>query len=233
MEENIKLRRRKDLTGFVFGWLTVIEAGKKRSPNRAMYWLCKCKCGTEKEISAQSLIRGSVVSCGCYNKEINSKRAKHGHNRRHSKKSPTYITWTKMNDRCNSTQCREYKWYGGRGVTICDRWKSYVNFLSDMGERPEGCSLDRIDVNGNYEPSNCRWVDQKTQANNTRRNVYITYQGITQTIAEWASSLGLKYETLYCRIFKFGMPVEKALTKDMYVPIPGLKFTLKNKSKTN
>lgn len=230
MEENIKLRRRKDLTGFVFGWLTVIEASKKRSPNRAMYWLCKCKCGTVKEISAQSLTRGAVVSCGCYNKEVNSQKAKHGHNRKRSKKSSTYITWTKMNDRCNNTNCREYKWYGSRGITICDRWKSYVNFLSDMGERPEGCSLDRIDVNGNYEPSNCRWVDKKTQANNTRRNIYITHQGITQTIAEWARSLGLKYDTLYRRITKFGMPIEKALTKDMYIPIPGLKFTLKTKS---
>lgn len=220
------------MSGRVFGWLTVLKAGERRGASGGMYWVCRCKCGAIKEISAFSLVRGITVSCGCYNKEVNSNRAKHGHNRRGSKKSPTYITWTKMNDRCNSPKCREYKWYGGRGITISDRWRSFVNFLEDMGERPIGHTLDRIDFNGNYEPSNCRWVTQKEQANNTRRNIHISHNGTTRTVAEWADLLGLKYETLYCRIFKFCMPLEKALSKDLYSPSPGSKGSF-NISKNN
>lgn len=182
-----------------------------------MFWLCKCECGTIKEIDAFPLSKGITVSCGCYNKEVNSNRAIHGHNRKNGKKSPTYNTWAKMNDRCNSPKCSEYKWYGGRGITVCDRWKSFVTFLADMGERPEGKTLDRKDCNGNYEPSNCRWITQKEQANNTRRNVLITFNDKTKTVAEWADLLGLKYDTLYYRLFRYNWTVEKALSQQITI----------------
>lgn len=220
MKENIKLRRRKDLIGKVFGRLTVLGPGQIRTLSRGMYWLCKCECGVIKEIGAQALVRGSTVSCGCYKIERPTLDIKHGHNRRNGKKSPTYISWTKMNDRCNSQNASEYKWYGGRGVSICDRWKSFNNFLQDMGERPKGTSLDRIDVNGNYEPSNCKWSNIKEQANNTQRNIFITHNGQTKTVAVWADCLGLKYDTLFARLYKYGWPIEVALASEKYKPIP-------------
>ena len=200
--ENIKLRRRRDLTGQKFGRLIVLEAGQKRTPNRGMYWLCECECGSINEVAAQALVKGSVVSCGCYHREVVSGKIKHGHNRRHSKKSPTYITWTKMNDRCNNPLVREYKWYGGRGISVCKRWRSFVNFLSDMGERPEGKTLDRINPNGNYNKTNCRWAAPLEQANNTRRNQFLQHDSQVKTIAEWARVLNLNYDTLYRRVRK-------------------------------
>jgi hypothetical protein len=90
-----------------------------------------------------------------------------------------------MRERCNNPNHANFSSYGGRGITVCDRWKSFENFLEDMGERPEGLSIDRIDVNGNYEPENCRWADAETQANNTQRSRKITYQGESMTIAQW------------------------------------------------
>lgn len=227
--ENIKLRRRKDLTGKVFGRLTVLSDGERRTPSGGMYWLCKCECGTIKEVPALALSKGITVSCGCYNKEVNSNRAIHGHNRKKGKKSPTYISWTKMNDRCNNQKCPEFKWYGERGIIICESWKSFSNFLADMGERPEGKTLDRKDPNGNYEPSNCRWITQKEQANNTRRNVFITHNQQTKTVSEWADYLGIKYGTLYGRLFKYNIPLEKAIVPNLYSPSPNSKNNLKIK----
>lgn len=209
--ENIKLRRRTELTGKRFGRLIVIKASERKTLTRAMYWICKCDCGTEKEISALSLVRGLTVSCGCYNKEINTNRIKHGHNRKNGKKSPTYISWEKMIARCKNEICTEYKWYGGRGITVCDRWLDFSTFLEDMGERILGTTIDRINHNGNYEPNNCRWAVPIVQANNTRINVHITYNNQTKTVAEWARVLGIEYDTLYYRLFKYKWSIEKAL----------------------
>lgn len=109
--ENVKLRRRKELTGQRFGRLIVLCPGERRTSNRGMYWLCKCDCGNQKEITALSLSRGLTTSCGCYSKEYNSNRIKHGHNRKLGNKTPTYITWDKMISRCRNKNCNEYKLY--------------------------------------------------------------------------------------------------------------------------
>lgn len=151
-------------------------------------------------------MRGLVVSCGCYIKDINKKNAKHGYYG-----TPTYKSWDKMMHRCTNPKCKEYVWYGERGITVCEEWKDFSNFLKDMGERPPKTTIDRINVNLGYCKGNCRWASALVQANNTRRNKHITYNGETKTIAEWAEAKGIKYDVLYSRLKKYGWSVEKSL----------------------
>lgn len=125
----------------------------------------------------------------------------------------TYIAWTSMMGRCFNPNNASFKHYGGRGITVCERWKSFENFLLDMGVKPaDHLSLERTDNNGNYEPGNCIWADIITQHNNTRRSVMKTYNGQTLTIAQWARKYGLRVDTLWRRL-KAGWNIEKALTK--------------------
>lgn len=154
-----------NLLNMKFSRLTVIAqgAGKRTSTGRALRsWICVCDCGKQLEVRTQDLRYGSTKSCGCYNLSIASARAtKHG-----GVRTPTYKSWSAMLKRCRDVSDLRY---GGRGITVCERWYSFSNFLADMGERPRGTSIDRIDVNGNYEPSNCRWATAKEQGRNTRR----------------------------------------------------------------
>jgi hypothetical protein len=126
--------------------------------------------------------------------------------------SPEYLTWRNMLRRCNNPADDSYKYYGGRGIKVCQRWaSSYEAFLQDMGERPDGKSLDRIDVNGDYSPNNCRWADSNTQHNNRRDNRLINHQGVCMTLTEWARSLGIRADTLARRIDVHGFTIERAL----------------------
>lgn len=212
MKENKKLRRRIDLTGKRYGRLVVIKAGIRRTPSRGMYWLCKCDCGVEKEITAQALKNGSTLSCGCYSKELATNTVIHGHNRRNKPRSMTYRSWDKMMQRCYNHNAKEYKWYGGRGISVHPDWHEFSVFLRDMGERKsKNESIDRIDVDGNYEPRNCRWATAIEQANNTQRNVFLEYNGEKKTIAELAREYHIKYDTLFYRIQKYGWSVKDAI----------------------
>lgn len=134
-----------------------------------------------------------------------------GHSRRGNDFFPTYVSWTAMKSRCFSPSSKSYSYYGARGITVCERWMSYESFFEDMGPRPEGKTLDRIDVNGNYEPTNCRWATDREQKHNLRWSRNVTAFGKTQTAVEWAEETGLTADCIWGRI-KVGVPPEIALT---------------------
>ena len=155
-------RKVKDRTGEVFGLLTAIEDTGKRKYGKPI-WKCICECGNFNEVPIYHLRSGHTKSCGC----LVGSNKKHGHSPVISK-TPTYISWDCMKQRCLNPKNISYKNYGGRGIMICERWMVFENFLADMGERPEGMTLDRIDNDGHYEPSNCKWSTWNDQASNRR-----------------------------------------------------------------
>ena len=135
----------------------------------------------------------------------------HGHTRCDGWMSPTYRVWVAMRTRCNNPNHTLYERYGGRGIKVCDRWNnSFVNFLSDMGERPEEMSIERIDNDKGYCPSNCKWATAREQQNNTSNNVVVSYKNQTHTLAEWSRILGIKHQTIRTR-YRRGLPIEKVL----------------------
>jgi hypothetical protein len=158
--------KRLELTGQVFGRLTVIGFSHIGSSG-ASYWHCQCECGQHRIIYCSSLTRNVSTSCGCLNKERFT-HFKHGHDCQ-GNRSQTFNSWRAMKERCYNPNNNRYSIYGERGIKVCEQWvNDFPQFLKDMGERPEGLTLDRINVNGNYEPSNCRWADRHTQRINRR-----------------------------------------------------------------
>lgn len=200
------MRKIIDLTGKRFGKLTVLQ--KLDSVNGFIMWKCICDCGKIVSVSGNNLRSEHTKSCGCLTREVAAiRQTKHGMGR-----TKTYNTWIQMKTRCNNPHSKEYNNYGGRGIKVCNRWADFNMFLQDMGDVPNGMSLDRINVNGNYEPDNCRWATIKEQQNNKRNNRVFTYKGETHTIAEWSERLNMNFKTLHQRLVRNNWPVEKALT---------------------
>lgn len=174
------------------GELTVVlSRSMKVGKNTRIYVLCRCSCGNEEYIRAK-LVKPTAIRCfPCY---LTAHATKSLHR-------SEYISWMSMNGRCYNANDPSYDRYGGRGITVCDQWRrSFATFLKDMGNRPKGTSLDRIDVNGNYEPGNCKWSTAKEQARNRRYNRMITCDGVTKTVAEWCDLNGLNWSAVSNRM---------------------------------
>lgn len=192
-----------DLTGKKFGKLTVIKRDGSTADHKAK-WLCECECGNETSVSGCQLRNGKTTSCGC---------ARRGNVVHGMSKTPTYKTWRDMRKRCNNPNATGYENYGGRGISVCKEWDDFMVFLRDMGERPEGTTIDRIDVNGNYEASNCRWATQEQQNNNTRRTIKVTIDGVTKSLKQWSNTLGVNYKSVNSRVSVLGWSPIDALTR--------------------
>lgn len=187
-----------------FGMLTIIERTKNEGFHRS--FLCRCDCGALATERASRLTTGYRQSCGC----LKGGKARHGHTSG-GINSPTYKSWSSMVERCRNHKSPSYSSYGGAGVSICPRWYTFENFLEDMGPRPAGTTLDRIDGAGNYEASNCRWATPFQQNNNLKSNVLMTFNGRTRTLPEWARELGLDQKLIRSRLRR-GLSDEDALT---------------------
>jgi len=193
--ETVARAKLKDRTGERYGRLTAVSyVGYK---NSQAFWKCKCDCGNEVIVNTDSLRRGVTNSCGCLRKEITSAtRYVHGHTTKKQRATPEYMIWTAMKKRCLNPNDRAYPDYGGRGIKVCERWMSFESFIADMGRRPSGYSLERIDVNGNYEPANCKWIPRSEQSKNQRRTRWLTYGNQSMVLKEWAQLIGISAATL-------------------------------------
>lgn len=194
-----------DLTGKKFWNMTVLKYVGINQKGRSI-WLCKCKCGKEKIVVGSELKRGKVKSCGCLNRSIDGLY-----------QSRLYRIHHMMLCRCYTKSTTNYDLYGGRGIRVCEEWRGkngFMNFYnwSMKNGYSDELSIDRIDVNGNYEPNNCRWATHEEQSNNMRRNKFLEYGGERLTVSQWARKLGINYNTLDKRLRK-SWSVEDALTK--------------------
>lgn len=197
----------KNEIGNKFGRLTAIS---RISSPREIY-LCRCDCGKECIAPGPSLRFGCRSSCGCAKRD----HLKRGLNTKHGGSySPEFSCWSHMRKRCNDPKDPKYYRYGGRGITVCDRWRdSFENFLKDMGRRPSAShSIERDDNNGNYEPSNCHWATPTEQGRNKSTTIRVTVNGETKSLAAWAEYYGLTLNRVYYRIHHAGWPITKALT---------------------
>jgi hypothetical protein len=184
----------KDITGEVFGELTVLGyAGVKRHPSKktSSLWVCRCACGKEIIAHGVNLKKGTAKTCGC-------SRGSH-----HMSDTPEYIAWEAINQRCNNQENPNYKNYGARGISMCERWRSFEAFIEDVGPRPSSKhSIDREDNSGGYTPENCRWATGKIQHRNKRSNRIITIGGVSRCLVEWCEITGVSANGFIKRVKK-------------------------------
>lgn len=206
--------RYKDLTGQKFGRLTVLRRVQDHyypSGRHDVCYECECDCGNTVNVLSIHLRSGHTVSCGCYRVETSRDTfTTHG-----MTNTRLYSIWKNMRERCFNPNHKNFEIYGGRGITMCHEWvEDFANFAewSVNNGYTEELTLDRIDVNRNYEPSNCRWVTQKDQCNNTRRNIVVEIDGETKTLKQWCEFYGLKYGTVSSRVKRGWSPKDAVLT---------------------
>jgi hypothetical protein len=196
-----------DLTGQKFGYIAITDRGFNNKWGEAT-WNGICACGSFINVVAGDLKSGHTKSCGCLNKEkVIERNTTHG-----MAYNPLYYIWYEMINRCYNTNHKSYKYYGAKGIKVCQRWlDSLENFIEDMGERPESYTVERVNRKGDYCKENCIWATRKVQQNNTSRNVWLEFKEEKKTIAQWAYFYGIPYNTLWQRL-KVGWSIEKALT---------------------
>lgn len=203
------MKKRSDLIGKKFGRLTVVDFSHTNKHKQSM-WKCKCECGKEIIATGIHLSNGHTKSCGCLKKDVLQSRKTHG-----MRNTRLYRIWLGMKSRCTIKTTTSFRHYGGRGITICDEWmndfQSFYDWAMANGYS-ENLTIDRIDPNGNYEPSNCRWVTTKVQANNKRTNAKILFNGETKTIKEVSEISGINYQTLFSR-YKAGKSLNEIVSK--------------------
>lgn len=197
-----------DLTGKKFGRLTVLSRADVNY-NRTK-WNCLCECGTEKIILGCHLKTGKTISCGCSSRDrIGKLNLTHG-----MSKSRIYNVWANIKTRCYNNRCKSYKNYGGRGITMCDEWNldfdKFYNWAMKNGY-DDKLSIDRIDVNGNYQPDNCRWATHKEQSNNTRRTIKVKYNNTLYSMKELSEMFNIKYWTMYRALEKNNYEIDSTL----------------------
>ena len=206
--EKIPSSRKINLVGKRYGRLTVLKEVEKK--NKKIMYLCKCDCGNTCIVQGNNLRSGHTKSCGCLKSEVLVEKATiHG-----KSDSRLYHIWEAMKQRCTNYKNSAYNNYGGRGVFICKDWLVFTNFRqwALMSGYSENLSIDRIDNNGGYEPSNCRWATIKEQDNNKRNNILLTFEGETKTLAQWGECKKIPYKVLYQRIKHLRWTVERALS---------------------
>lgn len=196
-----------NIVGKKFGKLTVVVR-YENSKNGQTRFFCKCDCGGSTIARGYSLRKGTSLSCGCFQKEKNIfTHITHG-----MSLDPLYKIWHNMIQRCENKNHKNYRHYGGRGISVCQHWHTFEKWYGDMGARPSPRhSMERINNDGNYEPGNVYWATDKDQHNNTRRNHFIEFQDQRKTLAQWAEIKGIPYNTLTSRIYK-NWSIEDALT---------------------
>lgn len=196
--DEIIMPRQLELINQKFGRLTVTK--KTFSVSGKTHWECLCDCGSQVTVVGSDLKNGNTRSCGCLKIDLRKQRVTHGFTG-----TKIYHVWFKMNQRCDRMSDPAYKNYGGRGILVCDRWnrsnpEGFQNFLDDMGLPAQGMTIERIDNNSNYDPSNCKWATRLEQNRNVRSNVYLTFEGETHILEDWAKILGVSKSTLHSRI---------------------------------
>lgn len=201
-----------NLTGQIFTRLTVIGLIERGNRNRPI-WLCQCACGNVSKVPTSQLTTKKTQSCGCLRAIPYAKT--HG-----LSGTPIYEIWLAMRDRCNNPNNGAYPRYGGRGIKVCERWSNYPAFLHDMGERPDGYSIERRDNNGNYCPENCEWASDETQRGNKSTTHFVTMDGKTQSLKIWCNQLHLNYSTIRARLRRGWTDADALLTKTAQPRIP-------------
>lgn len=192
-----------DLKGNKLGLLAVLQRDANGADGRPR-WLCKCDCGRTTIVSASNLRSGKTRSCGCL---VNgSATVVHG-----KCKTPTYEIWKSMRSRCNNSSNKSWARYGGRGITVCDRWNDFQSFYADMGEAPKRMALERIDNDGPYSPENCRWASYTDQARNKSNNSGFKHNGVFKIWAEWAEEGAVSQQLLRSRVVVWRWDFEEAL----------------------
>ncbi len=197
-----------DIIGQRFSKWTVQDIAPKRQNRRGEYAICQCDCGTTKEVRVYNLVNGHSHSCGCFITHGDSKKGKYHR---------LYQIWADMKNRCSSPNNHAYSRYGGRGITVCEEWADYLSFKQWALSHGycDNLTIDRVDVNGNYCPENCRWATYSEQNSNQTNTPRYEYNGETHTLREWSAITGIPQRALKKRIYILKWPIEKALTQEM------------------